>query len=354
MLEGVILAGGRGTRFWPLSRRDRPKQLLRLFGGRSLLAATWERLRARLAPEDLWITTAADLADGVRAELPAALPEHLIPEPVGRNTAPAAAVVAALGLRGGRDPLQLVTPADHWIPSTDDFWSGVERARVVAEAADSPLVTFGVPITRPETGYGYIERGGARAEGRWAYRVAQFHEKPNQATAEAYLASGRCYWNAGIFLWRASAFAAEVERCLPDLWSLVAPLITAPQPLERLPEIFARAPAQSIDYGVLEASKRVAVVATDFAWSDLGNWSGWGELAGNDAQGNARAGETVTLETRDCVLHAEEGLIATLGISDLIVVRSGAVTLVADRKRAQDVRDLLERLREQPGGERHL
>ena len=354
MLEGVILAGGRGERFWPLSRRCHPKQLLRLFGQRSLLQTTWDRLRERLAAGEIWVSTAEDLVAGIRAELPEAPADRILAEAAGRNTAPAAAVAAALGLRGGQDPLQLVAPADHWIPSMRGFWSCVDRARTLAEAADAPLVTFGIPITRAETGYGYIERGDSRGEVPSAYAVRHFHEKPDLATAQRYQAGGCCYWNAGIFLWRASAFAAEVERHLPELWALVAPLIDAARPDAMLPEIFEKAPTQSIDFGILEPSDRVAVVAADFAWSDVGNWSSWGELAENDDQANARHGEIVAVDTRDCVLYAEEGLIATLGVNDLVVVRSGAITLVAHRDRAQELRDLLKLLREQEGGERHL
>jgi mannose-1-phosphate guanylyltransferase len=354
MLEAVILAGGRGERFWPLSRRARPKQLLRLFGETSLLRATWERLRYRIDAEAIRVVAGADLERAVRADLPELGQEGFLREPVGRNTGPACAVAAALARRDDGDPLQLVVPADHWIPETERFWEGVDEAIAVASAADAPLVTFGVPITRPEPGYGYLERGAARPEGPHAYRVACFHEKPDSETARRYAEQPGHYWNSGIFLWRASALLEEVARLLPDLDAALAPLRQPPGGHHHLGEAFLAAPSVSIDHGVLEHSRRVALVEARFTWNDLGNWASWAGQVGADEEGNAHRGATVDVDAHGCVLYADSGLIAVLGVQDLIVVRAGDVTLVADRNRAQEVRRLLETLRARPELEGYL
>jgi mannose-1-phosphate guanylyltransferase/mannose-6-phosphate isomerase len=344
MLEGVILAGGRGERFWPLSRRSRPKQFLKLRGERSLVQLTYDRLRRRLAPDAIRVIAGADLGGLIHADLPGLAPGRFIPETVGRSTAPAVAVAAALALRAG-DPLQLVVPSDHWIPEPDDFWRSVDEALGVAAAPDSPLVTFGVPITRPETGYGYIERGNARPSSPHAYTVARFHEKPDGDRAARYQAAGDFYWNSGIFVWRASAVLAEIERHMPALHADAVRLVSAADPLALLPALFERAANESIDCGVIEKSSRVAVVEAGFAWSDLGSWDSLDALVVPDARGNVTHGDVELLETEGCVAYADEGLVAALGVRDLVIVRSGDVTLVVDRRRCQDVRRVLEALR---------
>ncbi|MFH1145154.1 MAG: sugar phosphate nucleotidyltransferase [Candidatus Eisenbacteria bacterium] len=344
-LEAAILAGGRGERFWPLSRRGRPKQLLRLTGEESLLRSCWSRLRVRLPAERIHVIAASDLREAVLRELPELSAERFLGEPVGRNTAPAVAVAAALALRRGEDPIQLVVPADHWIDEPARFWEDVATAVAVAAAGDAPLVTLGIPITRPETGYGYIERGAARAEAPGAYRVARFHEKPDLETARGYQESGDFYWNSGMFVWRASAVLEELARHMPQLHALVLPLARASDPVSLLPDVFARAQAHSIDNGLLEHSSRVAVVEARFDWTDLGNWSSWAERRVADAAGNTSAGEVVAVDSSDCVLYSQDGLIATLGVRNLVVVKTGDVTLVIDRDRCQDVRGILEAIR---------
>ncbi len=346
MLEGVILAGGKGERFWPLSRPGRPKQLLRLIDDESLLRTTWRRLRHRLDPGALRVVAGESLVPSIRLELPELIGDHLVPETVGRNTAPALAVAAALGARGGGDVIQLVVPCDHWIPDVDAFWASVNRAVEVAQAEDGPLVTFGIPITRPDTGYGYIERGERRGPVSEAWQVRRFHEKPDETTARSYQASGNFFWNSGIFVWRAQSFLDELARTMPELHKLVQHLTTAKDPMDRLPEIFQRAPAQSVDHGVLEHSRRVAVVAAGFPWSDVGTWERWGDLAGADASGNACHGDILSLETEGCILFSEEGVVAALGVKDLVIVRTGDVTLVVPKARSHDVRRLFRLLQE--------
>ena len=346
-LQGLILAGGRGERFWPLSRPERPKQLLHLIGEQSMLRATWDRLRQRLDPTAIWVVTASALIAAIKADLPEVRDELLVPEVVGRNTAPALAVAAALAVRGGANPIQLILPSDHWIPDPNAFWQSVERALNVVAAADSPLVTFGIPIAYAATGYGYIERGSVRPDASEAWNVAQFHEKPDEATALTYQESGSYFWNSGIFLWRARAFLEEVAKSMPVLRELVRPLETAENPGALLDDIFRKAPAESVDFGLLEHSQRVAVVAAGFDWSDVGTWASWGDLAAGDAARNAVRGEVCALETEGSVLFAEQGRIVTLGIKDLVVVRTGEVTLVMPRERSQEVKAILKALEQE-------
>ena len=395
MLQGVILAGGRGTRFWPLSRRDRPKQFLRLFGDRSMLRMTWDRLRHRLTPESIRVVTGSDLVAPIAADLPELPPENLIAEVVGRNTAPALAVAAALGVRDGRDPVQLVAPSDHLVADPAPFWATVDDGLQVIESQPSALVTFGIEITRPDTGYGYIERGapthdiggptdgpggpfggpggpsggpggpssgtggssdrtggpsgatGGSSDGTGAptvraYRAARFHEKPDLDTARRYQAAGGFYWNSGIFLWRAQALLDEIARHLPALHELVMPLSTVEQPGRLLDEVFRAAASESIDFGVLEKSDRVQVLPARFPWNDVGTWERWADLAGDGP--NATSGKVLALDSKGCALYADEGLIVTLGVENMVVVRTGDVTLVLPKERSNEVRSIIEAL----------
>ncbi len=374
MLQGVILAGGRGTRFWPLSRRDRPKQLLCLFGDRSMLRMTWDRLRHRLPPESIRVVTGSDLVAPIAADLPELPPENLIAEVVGRNTAPALAVAAALGVRDGRNPVQLVAPSDHLVADPARFWATVDDGLQVIESQPSALVTFGIEITRPDTGYGYIERGapthgteppfggtgGSDDAGNGlargtespsgdtggsaprAYRAARFHEKPDLDTARRYQAAGGFYWNSGIFLWRAQALLDEFARHLPALYELVVPLSTVEQPGRLLDEVFRAAESESIDFGVLEKSDRVQVLPARFPWNDVGTWERWADLA--DDGPNATSGKVLALDSKGCALYADEGLIVTLGIENMVVVRTGDVTLVLPKERSNEVRSIIEAL----------
>jgi len=345
-LEALILAGGRGERFWPLSRRGLPKQFLPLTGEKSLLAETWVRLRLRLAPEEIRVVAMEDLRARVLEELPGLPEQNFIGEPVGRNTAPAIAIAAALSWREKVNRLQLVVPADHWIGDAHAFWSTIDAACAVARAPDEPLVTLGIPITRPETGYGYIERGPGRIEAPGAYQVLDFREKPDRETATVYERSGRYFWNSGIFVWRLSAVLAEMALHMPNLHQWLREIVTVRgNPLRLVPQVFRLVEAQSIDYGLLEQSSRVVVVQAGFPWSDLGNWTSWGERRVRDAAGNATHGRVVALDATDCTMYAGEGMVAALGVHDLVVVQAGGITLIIPRERSQEVRRLLDELR---------
>jgi mannose-1-phosphate guanylyltransferase len=356
--HAFILAGGRGTRFWPLSRHARPKQLLDFNGEGALLALTVERVSTLIPPERLWILTSEDLADQVRSLVPAVPREQIIAEPMGRNTAPAVGLAAALLLERAEDVPFAVLPSDHLIHPTDRFRDCLSRA-IEAAASTDLLLTFGVRPTRAETGYGYIE-AGPELGGHGSIRaVAAFREKPDRSTAEEYLESGRHLWNSGMFVWRASVLAEGLERSTPGLV----------EPLRRLVRLghrpgtaafqgafkstYGSLPSISIDYALLEKASNVAVVPADFEWNDVGHWLAMRELWARDAAGNAVRGELLQIDACDNIVLGPGRLTALVGVDNLVIVQTEDATLVCAADRAQDVRLILERLREE-GRTRYL
>jgi mannose-1-phosphate guanylyltransferase len=367
-LHAVILAGGRGERFWPLSRRSRPKQVLRLIGEQSLLSATLRRLDGKVPASRTWIVAGVDQKPAILSlDLGISDPQHLW-EPVGRNTAPAIGAAAELilsrtsvdaGAGDGEaaDPLLLVLPSDHWIADVDGFWRTVEIGKSLV-VRDDCLVTFGIPATEPETGYGYLEVGEPIDRAEKTYRAARFHEKPDRETAEAYLRRGGFYWNGGIFLFRARTIARLLREHLPTaapaLDRLRAELQEGPGP-EAWSRFFADSPSISIDYGVLERAASVAVVEARFDWSDLGSWTSWAGYQDPDAEGNRCRGRMLAADSGENIVYSGDGgLVALLGVRDLIVVRVGDVTLVCARERAQQVRRLVAQAEADPTLERFL
>jgi mannose-1-phosphate guanylyltransferase len=342
-LCAVILAGGRGERFWPLSRNHRPKQLLHLTGQETLLEAAVRRAGHSVPADRIWVVSGLDLKESIeRMTLPVPA-EQFIWEPVGRNTASAVGAAAERILQDG-DAELLVMPSDHWIPDDGSFWDAVERGRRALSAFDG-LMTFGLTPVYPETGYGYIERGEILVGGEGAYRAARFHEKPSAERAAEYLAGGGFYWNSGIFLFRASTAAAELRQHVPAMKAGLDGLrrdLAGGGGEVAWRRYFEGAPSLSFDHAVLEHSAKVAVIASDFGWSDLGNWTALGALMPRDDAGNRAQGSVLALESENCVLFSEPGgMLAVLGVKDLIVVRVGDATLVCPLDRAQDVRRLV-------------
>ncbi len=342
----VVMAGGQGTRFWPLSRGARPKQLLPLGGGdESLLRATVRRVAALVPPERVLVVTAANLKDGVLAELPELPPENVLVEPLGRNTAPCVGWAAATIAR--RDPAGIlaVLAADHFIADEAAYVEVLRRA--VRTAADGELVTVGIQPTRPETGYGYLELGGTLADG--VFRAQRFVEKPDRARAEAFLRAGNFLWNSGMFFFRADVVLAAIERFLPQLArGLAAFDAAAAQGGEEAAVAggYASLPSVSIDTGVMERAERVAVVPGDFGWSDVGSWTTAWELADKDDAGNALPHDAVAIDSARNYVRAPHGkLVALVGLADLVVVDTEDALLVMPRERAQDVRAVVDALR---------
>jgi mannose-1-phosphate guanylyltransferase/mannose-6-phosphate isomerase len=348
MIHPVILSGGSGTRLWPMSRTLYPKQILPLVGEHSLLQQAVLRV---------------DGLSGFAAPLVVANEEHrfiiaeqlrevglarhaLVLEPIGRNTAPAVCVAALSLLEAEPDALMLVMPSDHVIEDRAAFLTAVERAATAART--SRLVTFGIRPERPETGFGYIERGAALSGADGAFMLPRFVEKPDTATAEAYVASGDFFWNSGIFLFPAALYLGELERLRPDMVAACRQALEAARrddDFVRLDKTaFAACPPDSIDYAVMEHTERAAVVPVSMGWNDLGSWDALWELADKDASGNALVGNVIAEDAANCYLRSESGLVAALGVEDLVVVATDDAVMLAPRSRAQDVRRLVTRL----------
>jgi mannose-1-phosphate guanylyltransferase len=351
-LHPVILAGGRGERFWPLSRRDRPKQLLPLLSDRPMLADTLARLDGTARPTDTFILTARDLVGAVRLAAPAVPHHHIVGEPVGKNTAPAVALAAWWLKDSGDDAVIAVLPSDHRVEPASRFRDELLAAGEAALARGA-IVTFGVPPTRPETGYGYIEAGEPVERGSPFHAVRAFREKPDARTAARYVAGGRHLWNAGVFLFSPRVMLEEIRTHAPEISRLLAQLpgrVTEDEPaLERY---YEAAPSVSIDVAVMEKSRKSLVARAGFAWDDLGSWAA---LAGTGGPaGNATRGRTLLLDCTGTVAFAEEGMIAALGARGLVIVHTSDATLVCPRDRVQEVRELVARLKADPGFDEYL
>ncbi|MBX3247332.1 MAG: mannose-1-phosphate guanylyltransferase [Myxococcales bacterium] len=343
----IIMAGGAGTRFWPASRRDRPKQLLPLAPGedRSLLRATLERIAPVVPLERVLVVTSAALADATAAELPGLPRENILAEPTGRNTAPCVGWAAAHVRRRDPNGVMVVLPADHHIGAPDAYLSVLARSLDAARAG--ALVTVGIQPTRPETGYGYLELGELVADG--VHRARRFVEKPNRQRAEQFLAAGRFLWNSGVFVFRADTILAAIETHLPGLGAQLRIYDQAAARGEEstvVSETYASLPSVSIDHGVMEKADEVLVVPGNFGWSDLGSWTTAWELTEHDDRGNAAPEDAVLVDAESCFVRAPQGkLVALLGVSDLMVVDTEDALLVMPRNRAQDVRAIVDALK---------
>ncbi|GBD36135.1 Alginate biosynthesis protein AlgA [bacterium HR36] len=356
----VIMAGGSGTRFWPRSRRSRPKQLLALVGDKSLLRQCAERFEGQVPEERLWTITTADLQQAVSHELMGlVLPERIIGEPTGRDTAPCLGLAAALIARREADAIMIAAPADHLIEPVAVFRRAMQAAVLLAREFPTGLVTLGVAPTWPATGYGYIRRGASLGErlGIPAFRVAEFREKPDHATAEQYCASGEFFWNSGLFVWRVEALLRELERQQPRISSAVCRIAEAwdsRQRQEVLRAEYAALPKISIDYAVMEGCATAVVLAAPFRWDDLGSWSALERLHPQDAQHNTILAQHVGLDTHRClIVGAGKQLIATLGVQNLLIVATEDAILVARKDRENEIRHIVQLL-EQSGGEAYL
>lgn len=336
----MILAGGIGSRFWPVSTPDRPKQLLPLAGRGTLLAETVERILPLVPLERLRILTGAPLAQPTLAAVPQLRPENLLLEPVARGTAPVLAWAAAELVRRDPNAVLISLHADHLIEPAEAFRALLARAADAA-ARTGRLLTVGIEARRPETGYGYI-RVGAPLEGEpGLFEVARFVEKPDRDTAESYLREGGYLWNSGIFIWRAATLLDELLRHTPEL----APHLAMVEAGE-ISEFFEAVPTLSIDEGLLERSDRVAVVRAEFRWDDVGAWDAVGRTRVPDARGNVAVGEAELVDSDDCIAWAEDGPVVVFGARDLVVVRANGVTLVAPRERTAELKTLLASLPE--------
>ncbi len=366
-VHAIVLAGGSGTRFWPLSRQGHPKQLLPLAGSslEPLIAATVRRLDPLVPQEHVWIATGGRIVHATMRALPGVQESQFLVEPVARNTAAPIGWAAATIARSDPDALVMVLPADHFVRDEPAFRDVLERALSVA--ADGFLTTIGILPTRPETGYGYIELGEVLREG--VHSVARFVEKPTRDRAQAFVDGGRHLWNAGMFLFRASAMRQAIAEHLPALSAGLDVLDAAASKGEEhaaLAEVFESRPSVSIDHGVMEKAERLAVVPASFGWNDVGSWEVAWELTERDARGNALPPGSVAVDATNNLVRDETsargGAVpaaakgkktwALVGVHDLVIVETDDAVLVIPRKRAQDVRAVVEALRERGEGEK--
>ncbi|KGD74979.1 mannose-1-phosphate guanyltransferase [Tatumella morbirosei] len=348
MITPVIIAGGTGSRLWPMSRELYPKQFLNIYGENSLLQETLIRLKGLSINESMVICNEKHrflVAEQLRQI--GNDNNSIILEPVGRNTAPAITLAAINALKSGNDPLLLVLAADHVIENIDEFHSVVEKSISLAEAGK--MVTFGIVPSSPETGYGYIKRGEEITDG--GYQVSCFVEKPNRENAELYFKSNEYYWNSGMFLFKASRYIEELEKFRPDILSsceksMAGVICDAEQSFIRIDETsFSSCPDDSIDYAVMEKTGDAVVIPLNAGWNDVGSWSALWDIANKDDRGNVLIGDVFIKDTNNCYINADEKFVATVGINDLVIVNTKDALMIIDKNKVQDVKKIVEFLK---------
>lgn len=350
MMKAAIMAGGSGTRLWPLSREDEPKQFHAVVGGESLLQQTFVRLRRLLAPEAIFVCTLDRYAEATLRQLPALPPENLIVEPSARNTGPAIGLVAVTLQHRFGDCTVATVAADHAVRRPEAFSRALAYAgKLVAEQPER-IVTIGIRPTHPETGFGYIEMGDllGSAGAETAYRVAQFVEKPSLETAERYVASGRYLWNASYFIWSTRWMLALFDRFLPEVAATLGD-IAAHLGTDRVGDVVARAyesmPRVAVDTGIMEKAPNLVVIPAEMGWNDVGSWDAIHAELQEAADGVAAVGPHVGLDDRNVLVYSTGRLVATMGLEDVVVVVTEDAVLVCDKNRSQDLKKLMDRLR---------
>ncbi len=349
MLHAVIMAGGVGTRFWPLSRARSPKQFLRFLEPQSMIQKTVERMQGRIPPERILVVTRADQADECRRQLPSLPSENILVEPIGRNTAPCIGLAAIHIHRRDPEAVMAVLAADHLIEPADAFMNSLTFGNHLA-LERRLLVTMGIPPSRPETGYGYIQYFAddkVEFAGLTASRVKTFAEKPNLATAQRFLESGDFLWNSGMFVWRVEDILTLMEEFLPETYQGLMEIATAigtPEYDPALNRCYPLFRSISIDYGIMEKAKNVYVIRAPFQWNDVGSWEEIYLISPKDGQGNAVVGNTVLRETHHSLIYSPKKWVAAIGVENLIVVETDDALLIARRDRSQEVKHIVDEL----------
>ncbi len=349
MLHAVIMAGGSGTRFWPLSRESCPKQFLKVCGEETLLQQTFHRIEPLASTERIYVVTNPVMGEKSASQLPALPGKNLIIEPMARNTAPAIGLAAFRINRIDRDAVMVVLPADHYIKDREIFLNIIGMAHEAA--LKGFLVTLGITPTGPETGYGYILKTGEGSPlkgGGEVFPVKSFREKPDFKTAERYLREGNYYWNSGMFVWKVSTILEEIKTHMPPLYEKLSRMDQLPDGEEAGKErkkIFASISPDSIDYGVMEKSQKAGVIPANMEWHDVGSLSALGEINETDTRGNVVTGNIMGLENGNCIFYGGDRLVAVIGLKDMIVADTPDATLVCPKDRAQDIKKIAENLK---------
>jgi len=354
IITPVIMAGGSGTRLWPLSRQLNPKQFLKLFGERTMLQQTLERLQGLPCSSPIVVCNEEHRFLAGEQMLEIGTKDYsIILEPSPRNTAPAIALASIHALANDENAMLLVLPADHVITDGGAFRKAVMDA--LSAAQDSRLVTFGIVPSNPETGYGYIKRG--KEQGGNTYEVASFTEKPDENRAKEYIDSGKYYWNSGMFLFQAKIYLEELQKHAPKVYEACTKAMQRTEKdldfIRIENEVFELSPSISIDYAVMEKTDLASVVPLEAGWSDIGSWSSLWEVCEKDTENNSILGDVKTIDTENCLIRAENRLVATIGVKDMVVVETKDAVLVAHKEQVQKVKDLVDKIR-QNGRHEHL
>lgn len=344
-MYSIIIAGGIGKRFWPRSRRERPKQLLNIINESTMLEMTYERLKVISDEKKIYIICGQNMKEGILKALRGFPEKNVICEPSGKNTAPAIGLASAMIVNKDPEAVIGVFPADHYIKDIAKFKESIDEGFRFARD-HSALVTFGIKPTRPATGYGYIQfdKNVKNAEGS-VYKVKTFAEKPNQATAQRFIESGEFLWNSGMFIWKGVNILNAIKIYLPELYDCllnITKAIDLPGFEAKLKHHWGMIHSISIDYGVLEKAKNVYVVSGNFDWSDVGSWDAVYELKEKDENGNVLIGDVATIDTKGCYFYSRKNLIAAIGVSNLIVVQSKDSILIVNRGDSEKVKDLVD------------
>jgi mannose-1-phosphate guanylyltransferase len=353
-LYALIMAGGGGTRLWPLSRSAHPKQMLKLFGERTMFQLSVDRLLPLLPPERIFVVTAAEQVEPLAAQYPELPHENFIVEPMGRGTASCIGLAAMVLHHHDPDAVMAVLTADHFIGLTDAFRAVLRAAQQVAE--EGYLVTLGIAPRFPSTGYGYIRRGaslgqvdGDHIHGFDYYRVERFTEKPDAPTAEVFVQEGVYAWNSGMFIWRADRILEEMRRWMPELSATLTALSEVwgtPAYAETLAHLWPALRKETIDYGIMEKAAQVAVIPADLEWSDIGAWSSVMELHPHDADGNVLLGDVINIDGANTMVFSQgERLIVTIGVEDLIVIDTPDTVMITRRDQSERVREVVAQLK---------
>jgi mannose-1-phosphate guanylyltransferase len=345
-MYAVIMAGGRGSRFWPRSREKKPKHLLDIVSDKTIIQETVDRIRPLIPPDKILIVTGQSHGSELIRQLPEIPRENIIIEPVGRNTAPCIGLAALHIKKKATDAVMLVLPSDHLIADEKRFREILGAAATMARRGDY-LVTIGIRPTGPETGYGYIEQGREQAaiEGEKVYDVRSVREKPDLTQARALLAQGGFSWNSGMFIWKVSTILNALEQWLPDLYDgllQIEAVLGSSREAAEVEQFYRQARSISIDYGVMEKAQNTLVIPGDFGWSDVGSWDALWEVSPRDEKGNVVRGQVINIDSRNCLVHSPGKPVALVGVEDLIVVDTGDALMICKRGSSQDVKKVVD------------